>query len=838
VLVGGEAGIGKTALLRALHERVRERVTFAGGACEPLSVPAPLAPVRELAEAVGAGDLPELRRGDRPALARALVDALESAGPVLAALEDAHWADPATLDVVRLLSRRVEGRPIALVVSYRDDEVAANQELERLLGDLATSPTTERLNVPPLSAAAVRRLAGSAGLDAEALVDVSGGNPFLVVESIAAGGGLPVSVREATLARAGRLGAAARAAVEAASVIGRRVEPALLEAMAPGSGKAIESALARGVIVADGASLAFRHELIREAIASSLPPPRRASLHAAALAALERRGSGDNARLAHHAELAGLGPRAARHARRAAQDAARIGALREVWLQSRRALRLDPTIPAGERCDLLIQLARAANFASTRPEEALRPAEDAVALAARLADPVREGRALGALASALWSLDRLGAARDAAQLAVAALEGASDAAELARAHATHLRMEATAFDPRIAVEAGPRALRLAAGSGLKETRLDVAISVALARGHTGDGDALPALERSLAVARKAGLAFPTVRCCVNLVFVASLLRRHASADEHAREAWGLLEGHQTPIPGNVVALFRARSLLDRGRWDDALAVVGRPGRHWAGETPVARVIEGTVRARRGEAGAGRLIAEAGEELRDLPEGSRHEMVRVALMETAWLEGDLSAAARHLRAARESPAAGRFARPAAELALWARRCGLRFEAPPHPPEPVRLELDGDWRRAVAAWHEAEAPYEAALAALPGDDRAARTALATLGALGARGAARALARARAAAGVRVPRGPRRSTRSHPAGLTRREQEVLERLATGATNASIADTLHLSERTVAHHVSAILAKLGAANRLVAVERARNRGLLAQDGPHPAPS
>jgi len=88
------------------------------------------------------------------------------------------------------------------------------------------------------------------------------------------------------------------------------------------------------------------------------------------------------------------------------------------------------------------------------------------------------------------------------------------------------------------------------------------------------------------------------------------------------------------------------------------------------------------------------------------------------------------------------------------------------------------------------------------------------------------------------VRVPRGPRRSTRSHPASLTRREQEVLESLATGATNASIADTLHLSERTVAHHVSAILAKLGAANRLVAVERARNRGLLAQDGPHPAPS
>lgn len=70
------------------------------------------------------------------------------------------------------------------------------------------------------------------------------------------------------------------------------------------------------------------------------------------------------------------------------------------------------------------------------------------------------------------------------------------------------------------------------------------------------------------------------------------------------------------------------------------------------------------------------------------------------------------------------------------------------------------------------------------------------------------------------------------SHPAGLTRREQEVLEQLATGATNPAIAATLHLSERTVAHHVSAILAKLGAATRLAASEQARRRGLLSQDG------
>jgi DNA-binding NarL/FixJ family response regulator len=154
-------------------------------------------------------------------------------------------------------------------------------------------------------------------------------------------------------------------------------------------------------------------------------------------------------------------------------------------------------------------------------------------------------------------------------------------------------------------------------------------------------------------------------------------------------------------------------------------------------------------------------------------------------------------------------------------------------PAGPVRAVELELKGDWRGAVREWHALEAPYEAALAALPGDDRAAREAVAALRKLGAAGAVRAFARHRAARGARPARGPRPSTLAHPAGLTRREQEVLEQLATGASNPAIAAALHLSERTVAHHVSAILAKLEASNRVVAIDHARSRGLLPQDGP-----
>src|SRR5205807_3437064 len=143
-----------------------------------------------------------------------------------------------------------------------------------------------------------------AGVDPVKLRRITGGNPFLVVESINAEERPPATVRAAALARAGRLSPGARQVVDAAAVVGQRFEPQLLEAVAPDSSSAVEEALGYGVMVADGSVLGFRHELIREALESLIPPPRRAKLHARVVAALAS--TGDNARLAHHAELAGL----------------------------------------------------------------------------------------------------------------------------------------------------------------------------------------------------------------------------------------------------------------------------------------------------------------------------------------------------------------------------------------------------------------------------------------------------------------------------------------------------------------------------------------------------
>ncbi len=838
VLVAGEAGIGKSSLLRELRERTGERVTFLAGACEPLSVPVPLAPLRELVEAAGGGDLIDLGSDDRLVLMRRVASVLGQRAPVVAVIEDVHWADPLTLDLLRLLVRRAPQMAAVLVATFRDDEVAASPALGLLLGDLTGVQGVRRVRLRPLSQTAVRELAGPSGLDVGELVRGTGGNPFLVVEAVAAGERLPASVRDAALARAGRLSRAAREVADAAAVLGQRFEYALLDAVIPGAANAVEEALARGVLVADGTRLGFRHALIREAIEASISPPRLAELHARAVSALvNQAGAVDNARLAHHAELAGLRREACRYAALASVEAERLGAPFQARLQAERALRLGEDLADPERYELLIRYSRAANFTSARYEEAVSGAEQALAVAERLGDPLRRARALGALAWALWSFDRMVEAKQAAERAIAVLADTSDVAAQARAQSTHIRIEASAFDPAVAITAAPRARELAVAAGLEDVRIDIAISAGLALGHHGQSEAIPMLIDALRDAQAAGLAIGAIRSNVNLLFIAATLRRHELLENAIGQARASLEELDARIPRHVIEGYLARSLLDRGRWDDALLAAAYSVRSWHAEAPLTRAMEGLIAARRGEPGAEQTIEQAWAEIPKVAEDSRHGTLRCALVEAAWLRSDRRTALEHLEAARASPATGRFARWGGELALWAARYDLELAPPAGAPDAVKLELEGDWRGAIRAWRELDAPYESALAALPGDDAAARQAQAVLHKLGASAAIRALARERAVRGARAVRGPRRSTLAHPAGLTRREQEVLEQLATGATNPAIAVALHLSERTVAHHVSAILSKLGAGTRLAAVERARSSGLLSQDGTVPKP-
>ena len=160
VLVGGEAGVGKTALIREFCDD--SSACLLRGACEPLFTPRPLGPLLEIAHG-SEGDLAALsQRGAMPyEVVAALVEELRGRTPAVFVLEDVHWADEATLDVLRLLVRRVETVPALVVATYRDDELDASHPLRIVLGELATGGAVTRVKLPALSPEAVAELAGA-----------------------------------------------------------------------------------------------------------------------------------------------------------------------------------------------------------------------------------------------------------------------------------------------------------------------------------------------------------------------------------------------------------------------------------------------------------------------------------------------------------------------------------------------------------------------------------------------------------------------------------------------------------------------------------------------------
>ena len=382
VLIAGEAGIGKTALVRAFCAQAGTRVLT--GACDALHTPRPLGPFVDMG-----GELAEVADRGAGAVFAALSEDLRRRAPTIVVLEDLHWADEATLDVVRLLGRRIETLPALVLATYRDDELARTHPLRVVLGEL---PRTRRLTPARLSPDAVASLAAAHEVDAGALHERTAGNPFYVTEALEAGAAVPDSVRDAVLARAARLAPEAREVLDAVAIVPTRAELWLLEALTDGE---LEGCLSSGMLRPDRDAVAFRHEIARVAIDEALPPDRRLALHRRALAALRSRG--DLARLAHHADAAGDAEAVLRYAPAAGERAAQLGAHREAAAQFARALRH----AGGERAELLERRAYEC-YLTDDIEAAIEARREALAEHRRHGDRVREGDAHRWLSRLAW----------------------------------------------------------------------------------------------------------------------------------------------------------------------------------------------------------------------------------------------------------------------------------------------------------------------------------------------------------------------------------------------------------------------------------------------------
>jgi DNA-binding CsgD family transcriptional regulator/tetratricopeptide (TPR) repeat protein len=810
-LVSGEAGAGKSVLVSAFLADLAVRV--AAGWCDGLSTPRPLGPLIEIA-----AQLEVDTALSRDELFRAILAALTEQ-PTIVLIEDLHWVDDATADFLLYVGRRLDSVPAMLIATYRDDEIRSNVRLTRLVGELTRLGVARRVAVCSLTESGVASVVAGSGLDAPEVFAQTSGNPFFVAECLAAGSSKPGTVGDVVLGRAARLSAAGRRVLDIASQLGVRFESDVLIETSGVDADGIDNCIEQGMLVTLGADLGFRHELSRLTIAEQIPPIRLAALNRGILQTLQQRRGVDVARLARHAADANEAERASRYGLDAARRAAQLGSHGQALVHYRTAIRFASSWPINERASLLDALA-AECMVTDQMGEALAAAEEALRLWRDVADPLKIGAAHVALSYIAWYLGQGDMSHEHASQAVAVLGPHAPTVELARALVCAGGFEVEIGDRHQGIRTLRRALDMARVVGDPQAESNALNTIGWALGYQSDvDDGVAYLQRALKVALAHDLGHLAGRAYANLAQVLADNYRFSQADGVIAEGLRYTEDRDLTLRTVCLTSVLATSAMERGRWDDAMAdAIGmqeQAGTMTVGRVPALTVI-GTIKMRRGDPDGETVLEDAMRLARRTDEMQRIVPVALALGERAWLHGDLTIARQWINSVLDRTDAPLTAPHRGQVTSWAVRLGDRHKVPPGTPHPLAEQINGRWQEAADAWRALDRPYEQALALIEiGTPGALTQSFAILDGLNARPASALVAERLRALGARVPRGRRLSTRTNPAGLTPREAEVLQLLARGLTNAEIAAALFLSDKTIEHHVSNVLSKLGVSSR-----------------------
>ncbi len=608
-LISGEAGIGKTSFVERFMALRGQTLRILKGQCDSLFTPSPLGPLYDIARQTSGRMLAQLEGATpRAAIFSTMLDELRGcAQPTLLIIEDIHWADEATLDLIKFLGRRIAQTRVLLAVTYRDDEVGGHHPLRLLLGDLATSRATIRIELARLTVDAVRILVAGRPFDPKALHGQTAGNPFFLTEILSnAGRGIPKTVRDAVLARAAKLAPAGRAVLEAAAVIGSRFEHATLERILDGTAEGLAECIKGGMLESAGNIIAFRHELVRDAILTDLDPGRYRELNRRALEGLRTAGAGrgDLAQLAHFAEGARDSAAVLEYGPEAARAAAAVGAHRAAAAQYLRVLGAAGDRPPAERAQLYEAYAEECAIVDELAE-ASRARREAIELWRQAGDRLKEGENLAELA---WPLVRSGqnaAAEDVSRRAIEVLESMPPTRQLAVAYRIQAHLRMLDRDRPVAVRWGRKAIELATHFQDDATLVAAEIVVGSAMLVTGDAKGRPHLDRSLALAHQAGLDALVGLAHLNLGSSYGEQYQFAEADRHLAAGIAYTADRDLDHANHYMRAWLALTRLYQGQWseasDIATSLVGLPSVA-AISRIMALVALGRVRARRGDLG--------------------------------------------------------------------------------------------------------------------------------------------------------------------------------------------------------------------------------------------
>jgi len=837
VVITGEAGIGKTSLIKAFCIDNKRNYKIYRGTCDALFTPRPLGPLYEILfqmkEITGEN---VLRAHDRGELFSAFLNELASQkATTIIIVEDIHWADEATLDFIKFFARRITQFNCLLILTYRDNEVHAKHPVTDVLGQIAPD-SFSRIKLPPLSRQAVENLSAQKGYSGEDVYKVSGGNPFYVTEILASySPGVPDKIKDSMISVYNRLDDGARQVCQILSVLPTGFETKYLERAQPLYANAIHHCIDFGILVVKDGLIFFKHELYRRTIESSLSPFLRLTLNKKILdlflESFEQ--SGDLERIVHHAKNANANDLVVKYAPLAADRAALLGAHTEAAKLYRSAIEYSK----GNDISFMVWLYESYSFECyliNQMKDAIIYREKALRIWKEKNNIENIGNCNRFLSRLWWCDGNLKKAENYGMEAIKVFdnEPASKAKAMAFSNMAHLKMMANEADD--CMFWGEKAITMAKELGDEETLCHALASIGQvqARTQAPKKNDTSLLQQSLDIALRNNYDEQAMRAYSILARNVVWMKDYEFAEKIVEEGLRHCERVGIHLGTPYILSTKAWLYLDTGHWDDALRIANSLVANTdqlALAKSIAVVVIAKIKIRRGHKDIRPLLIEAKSNAFETNEAQAIIPLLSALLEYEWLTGERFIDETDLDYAVKGSANRIRIYDNSEFVFWLMKTrNMRIDLGDFF-EGYKITTEATALRAAQLWKHLGCPYERALALFEGAEGDKRVAIEIVHNLGADAVYEKMKFEMRSFGIKnIPLGLRKSTLSNPANLTSRELEVLQLLKEGLQNREIGSRLFISAKTVSHHIASIFFKLDVNSRGKAVQQAIHLSII----------
>lgn len=841
VFVSGEAGIGKTALIKAFCKQQQENCTIYQGACDALFTPRPLAPLYDIIWQVNKDLWPASSNiEERTELFAAFFRELsKQKEQILIVFEDIHWADEATLDFIKFFARRITQLHCLFVLTYRDNEDPFQFSVRNILAQLSPDSFT-RLRLTPLSRKAVTNMAAKRGYNGEDVYTISGGNPFYVNEILASySPGVPDNIKDAILAVYDRQEEGTKHAWQICSVIPEGLEINRFAKIKSSWDEGMDHCFALKIIIVKNDRVVFKHELYRRTIEESLSPFKRVELNKKILelflTSFEEEGEVE--RIVQYAKNSNENKLVVKYAPLAAKQAACVGA----HIQASKLFLTAIEYAEANDEDLLLHLYEGYAYECYLTNQI----KEAIIYTGKLLNILKQKTNIEKIGNHLRFLSRLSwldgnrkNAESFAERAVDLLNNRPSSPEKAMAFSNMSQLKMIFDQSAECINWGEKAITIARELNDEEPLSHALNNIGSVQMNLplSKQKGIELLKESLAIALKNSFHEHAARAYSNLGSNGVKLKDYAFAKQILDKGIQYCEERDLDSWRLIMLSLKAQMNLETGDWHSAYSLAenllkneDKPRAFKIGALIVALIVIGTIKMRRGDADALELLLNAKTKAFETMELQRIIPSLIALLEYEWLTGKIYIPKENLSKVKSMIERSIDIPNNSQYAFWLWKVKKQEIGLPELYEPYKLLKAGEIAKAAEFWEKTGCAFEKAFALFEGSEEDKKNALLIFQQLGASAISEKIKMEMRAGGIKkIPRGMRESTRTNPAQLTNRELDVLQLLQKGNQNKEIAGTLFISTKTADHHISSILFKLDVNSRAKAITEAVRLGIL----------